>query len=227
MGTIDALVVDADPQELQATLALLAVKEKIRIADTARSGYEAVAKAYTCHPQVVLTEMTMETKAAGLLALKEINSTLKNCRVIFYSFVRAPELICQAYAAGAVNYLFKPSAPSALQRAVIAAGMGKPIISGDTGGILLEDYQRLKRRQENLGSLIRISMELTASERAILRLLAEGMQPSEIESVRFIEHSTMKTHISHILKKFDVGGLAQVVELLTTSDFFSLIGEDI
>lgn len=82
MNPIDVLVVDSDAHSLQATLGMLGAR--FHIADTARSGYEAVAKAYICHPQVVLTEVEMESPRAGLLALREITGSLRNCRVILY-----------------------------------------------------------------------------------------------------------------------------------------------
>ena len=68
-------------------------------------------------------------------------------------------------------------------------------------------------------------MTLTNSELNILRLLAGGMQPGEIERVRFIEHSTMKTHLSHIIRKFDMDSLSQVVETLQAFQFFQFLDE--
>lgn len=226
MDPLRVLVVDADAKSLQDTTLRLAAKDRLQIVETARSGYEAVARAYSCHPQVVVMEMAMETPKAGLLALKEINASLKNCRVLFYTDVQDPQTILQSYASGAVNYLFKPATASSLVKAVMAAGMHKTFISADSGEILLRDYRQLRRQQESLASLTRVALTLTSTELAILRLLANGMQPGEIESIRFIEHSTMKTHLSHIIRKFDMDSLAQVVETMRSCDFFGFIGED-
>lgn len=223
MNPIDVLVVDSDAHSLQATLGMLGAR--FHIADTARSGYEAVAKAYICHPQVVLTEVEMESPRAGLLALREITGSLRNCRVILYTSVREEETICRAFADGASDYLFKPAAAAALVRAVVSAGTGACAVSADGGEVLLRDYRRLRHLHENLSGLLRIAMTLTNSELNILRLLAGGMQPGEIERVRFIEHSTMKTHLSHIIRKFDMDSLSQVVETLQAFQFFQFLDE--
>lgn len=195
------------------------------MADTARSGYEAVAKAYIGHPHVVLMEMDMESPQAGLLALREMNSNLDKCRVVFYTTVQDDELICRAFAEGAVNYLFKPASANALIKAVMTAGNGVYAVSGDCGGVLLREYRRLYRLQENLSGMFKIAMTLTSSELTILRLLTSGMQPGEIERVRFIEHSTMKTHLSHIMKKFDMDSISQVVEALRAINFFHFLDD--
>ena len=218
-------MVDGDARCLQSTLGLLGNRDRVHVADTARSGYEAVAKAYICHPRVILMEVEMETPRAGLLALKEITSALKHCRVIVYSAVRDEETVCRAFADGAVNYLFKPASAASLNRAVMSAGTGAYAVSGDGGEVLLRDYRRLHRLQESLSGLLKIAMTLTSSELTILRLLTGGMQPGEIERVRFIEHSTMKTHLSHIIKKFDMDSISQVVETLQTIHFFQFLDD--
>lgn len=222
---IDVLVVDSDVRCLQNTVNLLTAKDRLHVTDTARSGYEAVAKAYICHPQVVLMEMDMESPQAGLLALREMHSDLKDCRVVFYTSVQEEEIVCRAFAEGAVNYLFKPASGAALIRAVAAAGSGVYAVSGDCGGILLQEYRRLHRLQDNLSGMFKIAMTLTSSELTILRLLTGGMQPGEIERVRFIEHSTMKTHLSHIMKKFDMDSISQVVEALQSVSFFHFLDD--
>lgn len=226
MEALQVLIVDGDSKCLQETVGMLSARERLQIVETARSGYEAVARAYSCCPQVVVMEMSMETPRAGLLALKEICASVKNCRVVFYSAVQDPSVILQAYAAGADNYLFKPSTAPALTRAIVAAGMNRTFISADSSETLLQDYRQLRRQQESLSSITRIVLKLTSTELSILRLLTNGMQPAEIESIRFIEHSTMKTHLSHIIRKFDMDSLAQVVEALQACDFFGFIDEN-
>lgn len=219
------LLVDSDIHSLQTTAGMLANRDRLRIIDSARSGYEAVAKATISHPRLVLMEMAMESPQAGLLALREMRGALADCRVIFYTAVKDPEIVCKAYALGAANYLFKPASQAVLVRAVTAAGSGRQAISGDTGGILLQDYQRLAHLHEQLSWLIKIAMTLTGTELTILHLLCSGMQPVEIERVRFIEHTTMKTHLSHIMKKFDMDNIAQVVTTLKALQFFRFLDE--
>ncbi len=222
---INVLVVDADAHSLQTTLSLLVGKDQLHISDTARSGYEAVAKSYACRPQVVLMEIEMETPRAGLMALREITGAMNHCRVVVYTAVQTPDVICAAFADGAVNYLTKPASTAALVRAVVQAGTGVYAIASDGGETLLKEYRRLYRLQDNLSGLLKVAMSLTASELSILRLLVNGMQPGEIERIRFIEHSTMKSHLSHIIKKFDVDGISQVVETLRAFRFFEFLDD--
>lgn len=225
MKLIDILVADRDEQCIKSTRHALATKDYLRVVGEAHSSYEAVGKAYSCKPQVVLMDLSLEMPQAGLLALREIRNALADCCVIFYSSVSDKEMICRAYAEGAVNYMIKPAADAALVRAVVSAGRGASVISGDSAEILLEDYRRAKLLESNLGSLLKVAVTLTRSEMSILRLLTDGMQPGEIERVRFIEHSTMKTHLSHLVKKFGMDSISQVVEMLQSCGFFHFLDE--
>lgn len=226
MNQLQVLTADADENILRQLETALAQRSGIRVAATAKSSYEAVGKAYIIHPQIILMETVLETPQAGLLALREITHSLPECRVIFYSSIQSAEIVCRAYAGGAVNYLFKPASDSSIVHAVQAAGAGRGYINSDSATLLLADYQRVKRLEQSLGMLLRSAMLLTATERALLKLLVEGMKPREIEKIRFIEHSTMKTHLSHITRKFGMDTINEVVRELKSVGFFEFIGEE-
>lgn len=81
--------------------------------------------------------------------------------------------------------------------------------------------------QDNLVYVLNVLIKLTATEINILKHFYNGLRSQEIAKILFISSSTMKTHISHILKKFNLETMTQVVEVLHSTELFSMINPNI
>lgn len=86
-----------------------------------------------------------------------------------------------------------------------------------------KEFKRLLVLNDNMTYVLNVLVKLTATEINILRHFYNGMSSAEICKILFIANTTMKTHISHILKKFNLESMTQVVEALHSTELFSMI----
>lgn len=217
------LIVDADVRAQQATRSLLQYQNQIGVCCLAGSGYEAIVKHLKQPADVVLMEVDLETPMAGMFILREIASAPDHAPVIIYTNHREPDIIYRAFSYGADNYVFKEASPTKLIRAIVAANASRNTISPEVTPLMLKEFRRLRSLEDNMSYLLKTMLSLTPTELDILRLLYGGAQAREVSRVRFIELTTTKTHISHILRKFNLNNMSQVIELLRESGFFSML----
>ena len=128
---IRVLVVDDDPNFVEAARAMLAADQRLEVVGGAGSGEEAVAKAAALHPQVVAMDVVMPGMD-GFEAAQMIRRGEPECRVVLVSgsiFVeRDEEGLEAARAAGASAYVVKSRAPLDLAEAVVSVARA----SGDS-----------------------------------------------------------------------------------------------
>jgi DNA-binding NarL/FixJ family response regulator len=113
------------------------------------------------------------------------------------------EDVVDALMAGASGYLLKDAEPDAIVAAARAAAEGEITIATSTAGALV-DRLRETARSEQPGEV-----ELTDRERDVLALIVEGHDNTEIARRLFVSPSTVKSHVSSILEKFDVDSRVQ------------------
>lgn len=217
------LIVDADVRAQQATRSLLQSQSQIGTCTLAGSGYEAIARCLKQPVDVVLMEVDIETPMAGLFILREIAGAQDHASVIMYTNHREPDIIYKAFSYGADNYLFKDVSPARLVKTIVGAHAGRHAISPEVTPLMLKEFRRLRTLTDNMSYLMKVMLSLTPTELDILRLLYGGAQAREVSRVRFIELTTTKTHISHILRKFSLNNMSQVIELMRESGFFSML----
>jgi DNA-binding NarL/FixJ family response regulator len=131
---IRVLVVDDDPNFVEAARAMLSADQRVEVVGGAGSGEEAVAKAAALHPRVVAMDVVMPGMD-GFEAAQMIRRSEPECRVVLVSgsiFVeRDEEGLEAARAAGASAYVVKSRAPLDLAEAVVSVGR-----AGDDAAVL-------------------------------------------------------------------------------------------
>lgn len=217
------LIVDADIRAQQATLAHLKGREQIGTIFTASSGYEAIVKLLKESIDVVLMEVNIETPMSGVFILREIANMNSKAAVIMYTDVLEPNAVFEAFSHGVTNFLTKDVGASRLVRAIVGAHTGRNQLSSEVSSLLQTEFKRLRAMEDNMGYLLKVMLTLTPTELDILRLLYGGAQVREVSRVRFIELTTTKTHISHILRKFNMDSMSQVIALLKESNFMNML----
>jgi DNA-binding NarL/FixJ family response regulator len=200
---------------------------RITVADTAASGYEAITKTIRLMPNIALINSAMETKMAGVFACKEICANAPNTNVILYGKNCTDDIIYKAFQMGAANFVAGDFTQAELVRAILDAFDGKASIHHGSAAALRGEFKRVLDLQDNLVYVLNVVIKLTPSELNILKLLYNGMNYNEAVKVLFIGTSTMKTHVSHILKKFNLDNMAQVISALRSTQLFSLLNANI
>ena len=124
----------------------------------------------------------------GLEAAKEITEKLPDTNVLLFTAYDERSLLTRGLEAGAKGYLLKESPNQTLVRAIEKVSDG----DGYIDPALMPAF--LSRDREDV---------LTAREREILKLLADGMSNADVAAKLFISQETVKSHVRHILAKLE------------------------
>ncbi|WP_177222315.1 response regulator transcription factor [Paenibacillus sp. UNC496MF] len=223
VNSIKVLIVDGSEQTRNKLALTMANNPAIVLVGSVGSGYEAVTFAANNAPDVAVMDIEIESRLAGLYAMREIIKLRPNTKIIIYTVQNSDYYISNAFLFGASDYLIKGVSEPDLPDTIIRAAQNRCIIHPEAADYLRKEYIQLKNTQENLAYTIRVILKLTPSEMEILHLLRSGMNYKEVAEVRFTEMTTLKTHISNLLRKFDKKSVVEMLETIEHTGFFSLI----
>jgi two-component system, NarL family, response regulator NreC len=172
----------------------------------ASDGRQAVDLAERERPDVVMLDIGMPN-LNGIEATKQIMAKLPQVKVIVLSMHSDETYVLKALRAGARGYLLKDSAESDIMNAIRAVQEGKAYFSPEISRMLVDDYMR-QLQQRGIDDTYEL---LTAREREILQMLAEGKGNKDIASMLNLSTYTVETHRSHILQKLNLHTLPELI----------------
>jgi DNA-binding NarL/FixJ family response regulator len=198
--------------------AMLRQVPTFEIVGEASDGNETVRLARELRPDLVVTDVSMPGMN-GIEAIRRIVEDVPGVRTLCLSVHDEKRLVSAVMDAGAAGYLLKDCAFDELLRAVRAVMAGQVWISPAIAGVLMEDY-----RNRRAGTITPSAFsELTAREREVIQLIAEGCSTREIAERLHVSGKTVGTHREHLMAKLRVSGTAELTryairEGLTTLD---------
>ncbi|MGO2113078.1 MAG: response regulator [Pseudoclavibacter sp.] len=206
-------VVVCDDQEVVRTgfTTIINAQPDLVVVGEAANGEEAVRITRREHPDVVVMDIRMP-HLDGIEATRRIaGPDIENAsRVMVVTTFSLDGLVYDALRAGASGFLLKDARPAELTAAIRTIAAGDSLIAPAVTRSLIGRF----------GDRIRPSAEgdsifdaLTAREREVLILIADGLSNVEIASQLVISHETVKTYVSRILTKLDVRDRVQAVVL--------------
>jgi two-component system, NarL family, response regulator LiaR len=201
---ITILVVDDHAVVREGLRAFLSVQDGFEIVGEASDGDEALDRAEQLDPDVILMDLVMP-KLDGVSAMRELRERAPRSRVIVLTSFLEDDRLLPALASGAAGYLLKDSQPAELARAVRAAHAGEAIIDPTVAARLVH---ALSERPPAPAL-----DDLTARERDVLALIAQGRSNKRIALELGISEKTVKTHVGHVLAKLDVTDRTQAAVL--------------
>lgn len=182
--------------------------EGFRVVAETGDGREAVRLARQLEPNIALIDISMPG-LNGLDATALISRETPDTRVVILSMHTAETYVLEALRAGAVGYVVKDAAVDEMERALRAVQKGERWLSPSVSRHLLDEYLRLVRSQPMVGS----GMDaLTARQREILQLIAEGHSTREMADRLSISIKTVETHRAQLMERLnihDVAGLTR------------------
>lgn len=205
--TIRVLVADDQSMVRAGFRMLLADQEDIEVVAEASNGLEAVAQAARFDPAVVLMDIRMP-ELDGLEASRRILQHDDRARVLILTTFDLDEYIYEALRIGASGFVLKDDPPEQLIGAVRTVAAGDALLSPAVTRRVIEHFTT-KARPEPPRDL----EELTAREREIFLLMAQGLSNAEIAERLVISDTTVKTHVTHILQKLRLRDRVQAVVL--------------
>jgi DNA-binding NarL/FixJ family response regulator len=176
-------------------------------------GREAVQQAREVQPDVVLMDLSMP-ELNGADATRAILERDAKCRVIVLSMYAQREYVRRALKAGAAGYVVKRSAAKEVVEAIRAVHAGQRYLSPRVADVVLEDYTDDK--QDDL--LARLS----AREREVLQLLAEGRTGAQIAERLSLSQKTVETYRARLVEKLGIRDLAGLVRFAIQRGLVSL-----
>jgi len=192
------------------------LEDRCEIVGVAEDGRTLLRMAQELQPDIVTLDISMP-QLNGVDAARKLKKILPLTKLIFVTMHADPAYVNEAFKAGASGYLLKRSAGSELLQAIqsvmdgqcyvtplVAKGLVKSVITGD----------RLAVSEDE---------PLTARQREVLQLVAEGMTVKEIASTLNISPKTVEFHKSHIMTQLDLHTTAELTKYalvhgLLTSD---------
>ena len=198
---IKVLLVDDHKIVRQGVRAYLQTLVDIKIVGEADSGAAAVAAVEQYQPDVVLMDLEMPGELDGVAATRQIRKLHPKIQVIVVTSHHQDEYIFPAVRAGAISYLLKDVEPGELADAIRKAAHGEAVLDSRVASRIIRELQGLRKDEVNPFT------ELSEREFDVLRLIAAGKSNAEIAETLVIGESTVKTHISNILKKYAGSGL--------------------
>ncbi len=173
----------------------------------AGDGRAAVRETRALSPDVVLMDVRMPD-LDGISATREIVAASPEAKVVILTTFEQDDYIFGALNAGASGFLLKRTRPEELLAAIHTVAAGDSLLSPSVTRTVI---RRLARQPAPDARAEARLDELTAREREVLGLIARGLSNSEIASELFVEESTVKTHVRHILRKLRLRDRVQAV----------------
>jgi two-component system response regulator DevR len=197
------LVVDDHEVVRQGLVALLDRRAGFEVVAQAGTVAESIEQARRYLPDIVVMDVRLPD-GSGIEACREIRAELPGTRVIMLTSYPDEEAVMSAIIAGASGYLLKQIRARDLVAALETVGRGESLLDPGVTEKVLERVRRMAS-----GDVTDELSALTAQERKILMLVAEGKTNKEIAGDVFLSDKTVKNYVSSILSKLDLERRAQ------------------
>jgi DNA-binding NarL/FixJ family response regulator len=188
---------------------ILEEREDLEVVGEAEDGAQAVALARKLRPDVVLMDVRMPGMD-GVEATRRIVASGSAARVLVLTTFDLDEYVYDAIRAGASGFLLKDVQPAQLVEAIRVVAAGEALLAPTVTRRLLDRFgEALSAPQATAPAL----NGLTEREREILALLARGLSNAELAERLVLSETTVKSHVSSILRKLGLRDRVQAVVL--------------
>jgi len=205
MSQIRVLLADDHALVLAGIRALVEEIEGTRIVAEANNGRDAVALARQHKPDLVIMDISMR-ELNGIEATAQIKAEMPASRVLILSMHTTEDFVRRAIRAGASGYLVKDSAPLDLRMAIAAVMRDEIYLSPRVSKHVVAGFLNGQPQQAES------SMDaLTARQREILQLIAEGKSTKEIAFQLNVSVKTVETHRAALMERLDIHDVAGLV----------------
>jgi DNA-binding NarL/FixJ family response regulator len=200
---IRVLLADDHAMMRDGLQALLQTAPDIEVVGSVGNGREALIRAATLVPDVLIMDVTMP-EMNGIEAAALLRDKHPEIRIIMLSMHSSSEHVYRALHAGAIGYLLKESAGEEIINAVRTVHAGRPYMSR-----ALETLERRSATRESGSGPLD---SLSARERQVLQLVVEGCSSAEIAALVHLSPKSVDTYRSRLMKKLGIADVTGLVK---------------
>lgn len=201
----------------------------MKVVAEARNGEDALRRAAEVHPQIVLMDITMPGMD-GLESTRQLKSLMPECLVLALTVHEDKQYFMEMMGAGASGYVTKQAAADELVAGIRAVAAGNVYLQPALARWLLEDYQRLarqvgiqpRRHTEEAGEDVVSLDTLSARERQVLELVAQGLNNQQIGERLHLSHKTVARHRERIMGKLNMHSRTELVKFAIRTGLIAL-----
>jgi DNA-binding NarL/FixJ family response regulator len=205
MSPARILVADDHDVVRQGLGSLIQEQPQWKIIAEVKDGRDAVAKASELKPDIAILDISMPA-LNGLEATRQIIKVNPQTKVLILTVHDSEQVIESVLNAGARGYVLKADAASDLVRAMQALLAGQTFFTQKASQMILDGFNG-KRPKTTQGE----SQVLTAREREILQLLAEGKVSKEVAALLNLSTKTVGTHRTNLMRKLSCHCVSELV----------------
>jgi len=206
MSVIRVLLADDHRILREGIRALIEDEDDMQVVGEAEDGLSAVKKVAQLQPDVVVMDIAMPL-LNGLEATRQIHRDYPRVRVLILTMHENEEYIRQVLAAGALGYVLKDAAARDLLGAIRSVYQGEAVLSPAITRLVIEDYLRWGdiRPEDTTDGL-------TAREREVLQLIAEGYTNKDIAGILSLSVKTVQSHRTNLMNKLDLHDRGELIK---------------
>ncbi len=197
-------VLIADDHKLLADAFVNLLENEAEVVGKVLDGRALLKEAPRLKPDIIVLDISMP-KLNGLEAGEQLKKMMPDVKLIFLTMHEDPDLAVEDFRLGASGYLLKSSAASELFRAVQEVSQGRAYVTPLIAQGMLESFAQ--------GTAVRSVSKLTARQREILQLLAEGNTMKEVASILNIAPRTVAFHKYRMMETLGLKNNAELLRL--------------
>ena len=216
MDTIKILLADDHKLLREGLRALIEEQRNMTVVAEAEDGRSAVRLATKLSPDIIDIDISMPG-LNGIDATRQITAESPGIKVIALSMHADRNFVVEMFKAGAAGYLLKDRAFEELILAIRAVSSKKAYLSSKLSDTMIKDYVNLFPKKK-----LSAFSALTAREREVLQLLAEGKGTREVAAKLNVSTKTVETFRRLIMKKLDIHSVAELTKYAIRAGLTSL-----
>jgi DNA-binding NarL/FixJ family response regulator len=205
MGTLRLVVADDHEVVRRGLRRLLETQPGWEVVAEAADGKEALKKVLETNPDVTMLDIRMPS-LNGLEVAREIIKSGSKTRILILTIDESDAMICAVLDAGARGYVLKGDATRDLVTAVQALRDGKTFFTSMVQEMILSGFLKKAAKTSELPA-----SRLTAGQRKILKLLAEGKNSQEAAESLGISVKTVETQRTNMMRRVNCHSLSELI----------------